>query len=1070
MSSFDLNHDVYDDILQTRGMQDIVADTPLWKLKISDEEYENLKETLVNHPLYLWYFGMEAAICYAEWWRRDYSGNIPSKEDVAVGIGLGIEFADDLYMAARNALKKKGYNFIHSLKGIEYFRTLLNQGGLPINYIKNNDGNMGNFTRFLKGLVKELSVINFDWENTDSTDVRNLSCVSYLGKAFRNENIYDVSLQIAHAICLEDYALLPYDDSDQSLSELTNSLRKEYTNVRSARRLKPLSLQWRLHISDETQGHLYVVLDETKEISSDSIPGLNISTCYRFDVFVAGHLASSYVRKSLNYLDDGSVENATYSRITSGFNKEILWKGEPVVEIKVRCDNDDRLFLTIAGCYPPNFEYPQVFQMIADNIYSRGETGNSETNVAIFDAQWKNEDSLSIYINGKEYFYNDFKRELKLVNSESDEIIKLENKFTPYTVEFGGNYISWIESSNYKLLSSVPMIRVYNQAKERVYNFKSKYRARYGNDKLWRTLKSSCNLPIGIIDISVELPDGHILYESFYSIGNLHFSHMNESAMSTEILCNDDNNTHVTIEELEGLDITPLSDRRWRISRQNDSQLKHTECTFRYQCAGNPTLKILIAIPFDGVIITDANGNALPKDKILTFDNLSHYFILAHGKRQKKISVSYTSDKFDNKSNIKRFDCKVIEGRVPLSDYVPFIERMFNLYGADSFNRSSSVSLNISGNPIYIRKFVLDSTMIGDKIIVLDYTDSESRDFQYQGDLYCLPVGEDLSAQEFSPLKLHRNDEESNVFALPDALDSNEFIVFSGIDSRRRIIPKYFNCDLGESDRKERIEHAKRSIRQWEKALVEEDTMRGNHWQKVCKAFDLCAQFRLPFNTDNGLRVIAKYPSLLVKFLFAMWLNNKGNVLIQEIDRFEKELEISVHWIPVNVWHDTMNESIQSLPEMLSPIIVSKLSEFISMMNDIFHATLATEAADDLKRLVFSGHLESGMQLSRADINDYKSQIRGFSDTNTDLPIVSVKYHLNNRYYPYEEQMLKYYRVMIEAPMCAAENTFGIDGRNDLFSKENKEQARVANFYRNYFKETYSSIFIRILKYLNKKN
>lgn len=61
---------------------------PLWKLKLTEEEYTNLKETLAQNAYRLEDFGIEAALCYAEWWRRDYNGGIPSREDVAVGLGL----------------------------------------------------------------------------------------------------------------------------------------------------------------------------------------------------------------------------------------------------------------------------------------------------------------------------------------------------------------------------------------------------------------------------------------------------------------------------------------------------------------------------------------------------------------------------------------------------------------------------------------------------------------------------------------------------------------------------------------------------------------------------------------------------------------------------------------------------------------------------------------------------------------------------------------------------------------------------------------------------------------------
>ena len=156
---------------------------------------------------------------------------LPLSRLTSIGIYRG--YAENLYLAARNALKKNGYSFIHSLKGTEYFRTLLNQGGLPVNYIKNNDGNMGNFSRFLKGLVRELSMINYDWNGEDNSIIEQFNCISYLGKAFKNENIYDVAMQIAHAIIMDDNTLLPYDDTDASLAELTKSLKKEYTRARS---------------------------------------------------------------------------------------------------------------------------------------------------------------------------------------------------------------------------------------------------------------------------------------------------------------------------------------------------------------------------------------------------------------------------------------------------------------------------------------------------------------------------------------------------------------------------------------------------------------------------------------------------------------------------------------------------------------------------------------------------------------------------------------------------------------------------------------------------------------------
>lgn len=55
-------------ILDARNRPSITPDMPLWKLKLTEEEYTNLKETLVQNAYRLEDFGIEAALCYAEWW------------------------------------------------------------------------------------------------------------------------------------------------------------------------------------------------------------------------------------------------------------------------------------------------------------------------------------------------------------------------------------------------------------------------------------------------------------------------------------------------------------------------------------------------------------------------------------------------------------------------------------------------------------------------------------------------------------------------------------------------------------------------------------------------------------------------------------------------------------------------------------------------------------------------------------------------------------------------------------------------------------------------------------------
>lgn len=1066
-SNLNLDHIVLNKILLDRGIEKINPLKPLWKLRINDKEYLSLKTTLINNCNKLYEFGIEAAICFAEWWRRDYNGNIPSKEDVAIGIGLDICHAGELYMAARMALQRNGFTFIHSLKRTEYFRTLLNQGGLPIRYIRNNEGNMGNFSRFLKGLIKELSSINFDWNNADSSLIRQFSCVSYLGDSFKNENIYDVSIQIARAIIMEENSLLPYDDSDKAFAELTDLLKHEYLRVRKNYRLRPLSLQWRLHLVGEDSASLYIFPEAIKNLSSESIPGLNINTCYSFDVFVAGVLTGKYIRKETKFSDEGQAVSAIYTRISMGPSREIRWNGEPVVEVKVRCDNDDRIFLTTAGSFAPNFDYPQVFQMLDNNIYTMSETGNSEKNIALFSEAWSNLVSTPIVIAGHKLYFEHFSHELTLTNSSTGEMALLKNKFTPYTVEFSNSYIPWLERSNFKLLSSVPIIRVYDKDRERVNNIKIKYRDRYGLNKEWRTLKTSCVLPLGIVDICVETPDSHRIIETFYCIGDIAFTHCNEGSMSTEIHFKSNQSFRAEIERIECADVINVGTQGWRISRCVDTLSCPSECGFRIYRHNTPVLKLAIAIPFEGVVLTDVNGCIVPHRKIISFADLAHYCIMSHGRGRRNLSVSYFSNRTKDDSKIKSLNGKVYDGIVSLTDYKPLIDRIFSLYGANSFNRSSCVTLNISGNPVFIRKFVLESTIKDGMVTVIDNTEDNTDDFLYEGELYAFPVGNQLGIQDLFPMMLIRKDSVKNTFAFPKDFYYKEVIVFSGPTDKRRIVPKYYNREEGDFDRANRKEMQIDNISEWEVWLAHENVMFGGHWKEACKAFDLCSTFNLPFSTHNALRSIARTPNLIVKFMLAMWLNGDRNVLGEEIDRFEQELEVALHWIPVDIWQESINDLMGSIPEPMMHIIVMKLLEFTELLVELLNATVTNELAQVMAAYITTLKIDSGPFISRSEINEYKSKIRGLSDNNIDLPV--VRYKLQAKYYPYEDNMLLSHRVMIESAMCAAENASGIDNRTDLFAKEYKEHARIANFYRKYFKETYCNIFLRTLKYINRK-
>ncbi len=872
------NHNTYLNILHSRGLTTIKD--PIWKMKISDEEYQALKEVLVlaYNEGRLMEYNREAAIYYAEWWRREYVGGIPSKEDVANG--LGISDSEILYKSARAALRELKFKFISGNR-IEYFRTMLSQGGIPVNYIKSGS-NLSSYRRFLGGLVRELSAINYDWNICDPSIVERLSCVSYLASSFHNSSIYDVSLQIARAIICEDDDYLPYDSNDKELSDLTISLKKEYSHVKRERKIKPLSINWKLRLDGAHTGCLLYNLDIVREISSDSIPELDTINCCKFDVLVAGIPVATYSRVNLEYDEDsGYIRRAIYRRITVGICKDFLWNGESMVEVKLRCDNDQRIFLSIPGCYAPDFSTPQMFQKIEGSLYiANAKTANTYHNIAIFSEEWKCENSDEINIAGHNYLIAHFAERVEIINSISNEVISLCNDFTPYSVEYRNVFVDWIESSNYKICTQRPSIRVYDADKNPIGKFKSYYRIKGSTH--WIALPKSEYIPTGLIEIKTVFPDERFVIETFYSIGKLQFSSSDEQINYTSITCENCDWGSVEVEQEHNIKVENIGNKTWRISRAKGSDFYASTISFRIYKANTPALRLEIPIPFSGVNVVTLKGEIVPDKKTISYSNLQNFRIVCHGSRE-RVVISYYSNNNDVESSTISISRNIRNGITSLSDYTDLIDRMFNLYGDHPFSRDGGVTLSLGGKLLTVRKFVLDSTIDSNIIEITDDTTLNTSNFVYDGELMMCHIAE-AGQVELDIVEMERLNDYQNSYSLPEDFEGDSYIVFSNVADKRRIIPKMYKRNWGDFSVEERKTIKREDLSQWLIQLRSEDLFTGNSWRVAYKSYSIASLYRLPFRTFNSLSIIASHPDLLANFILGMWYYRNEEALLQCIE------------------------------------------------------------------------------------------------------------------------------------------------------------------------------------------
>ena len=96
-----VNHSALESIKAVRPITN-----PIWKMAITLSEYNSLKACLrqAYYERNLVFYPIEAAICYAEWWKTEYNGKKASESEIAKAMGLPGSAGADLYNAAKSAL------------------------------------------------------------------------------------------------------------------------------------------------------------------------------------------------------------------------------------------------------------------------------------------------------------------------------------------------------------------------------------------------------------------------------------------------------------------------------------------------------------------------------------------------------------------------------------------------------------------------------------------------------------------------------------------------------------------------------------------------------------------------------------------------------------------------------------------------------------------------------------------------------------------------------------------------------------------------------------------------------
>lgn len=157
---------------------------------------------------------------------------------------------------------------------------------------------------------------------------------------------------------------------------------------------------------------------------------------------------------------------------------------------------------------------------------------------------------------------------------------------------------------------------------------------------------------------------------------------------------------------------------------------------------------------------------------------------------------------------------------------------------------------------------------------------------------------------------------------------------------------------------------------------------------------------------------------------------------------------------------------------MLGPELMTEvLGQFIGFLADLYSVTLGPETSPIFAKMISSGSVTPEPVFDRASIQLYRSRAIGATDNNADLPVSDFNLGKGKSAYMPDVDMTFSQKTMILGPIFVAENIMGVSAESIWdYSPESMSRRRTINFYREYFKNTYSNILLRGMGILaNKK-
>ncbi len=902
-------------ILQSRKL-DFHTGQPIWKYKISDFEYEQLKERFKIVQRISELDPRTCAIYFAEWWKRSYNESYPKKEDVYNSIDYSrLCFnPEEFYELAKKGGNLLNYKWI-KIQNTLYLKTLLLQGGLPLKHIKNNQGKYRDFL---------LKIIHLNPSSIEDFST-NIELISLLPRSSQNDIIYSSCLEIVRAVLDNDETELLSFAENEDLNPLVKDLIGVRDTIR--RKNKAINFKWNFNSTNNTFFLNTAItskigFEELNFILNDQV----VDYQNEYKLFVGGVLIAKFIKRNtetykviqfkdvINFIDDFEAEIC----IIDGYDK--IYDANHLLHSKLNLDfptlwvtsNDRRFVLEKSRYTHNNFGY-----LFLNNTYS---------------IEGKIVEKTEIEINNKIYSFVKFQDEIILTKSDGNTIKFKTNTENIFDWTILSENPKWLVIGNLNIVKDNLRILVYDNNGQRINNPNIEWKQ--VNKTIWNSKHTP--LEIGTLDVKISY-DGIDEFERVFNIGNLSLS-----------ISSDDNNPQILVNsnsfvlEVYRSDYFDFSINQNKVTFKITNPSKFPTSIKTRIKAINQSYGLITEVisPFQGVLLIDQDENIIKENEIF-LDKIKGWRLIAHSHgKEYEVRIS-------NNKNPEIIISKKIERKVkPLFELYDTFKSLFQLYNiidSDNFLKMDIYEIALNGNAsrkhrITIKQFSeIIKWKINDENII-QFTESDSIDIS--NSVYALPIDCDL--EFIDKIEIIKGPDFHSI----NTSNAKKFILFSDKNSKFKIKPEFICIDP--ENELTSVEDRNTRILNFAQQLLAED-FSSNIWNKFWVYYYLCKENDLPFATFDIIKAITTTSEAAAKaFAFLSLKFDLGEYKFSGNDfvELENDLGFSFHWIKLSDWenicqvHPNLHQSIAVMLSLNLNQLKVCLLQNGSNQNFVFNAEL----------------------------------------------------------------------------------------------------------------------------------